>query len=133
VPRTGFLTNFLTFGAVGAIGTAVHYATLIALVEFGSVRPAVAAVAGAVLGALVNYVLNYQITFRSKTDHRIALLRFGSVALLGAGVSAALVAAAQALGIAYLIGQVAATAVVLLLGYALNRLWTFREIPHARR
>jgi putative flippase GtrA len=132
VLRSASLANFLTFGAVGAVGTLAHYATLVLLVEFASVRPALAAVAGAILGALVNYVLNYRITFRSKADHRIALVRFGCVALLGVLISATLVAAAQMLGIAYLVGQIVATGIVLLVGYGLNRWWTFRA-PHADR
>jgi putative flippase GtrA len=131
VSRAGLLANFLTFGAVGAIGTAVHYAALVALVEGGGIAPTLATVAGAILGALANYILNYRITFRSSADHRVALLRFGCVAALGVAVSAALVATAQHFGLPYLLGQIAATLVVLLLGYELNRRWTFREATDA--
>jgi putative flippase GtrA len=130
VPRPASLANFLTFGAVGAIGTVVHYATLVGLVELATIRPTVAAVIGAVAGALVNYWLNYRITFTSTVEHRIALARFACVALLGVAISAVLVATAQAAGVGYLIGQVIATGVVLVIGYFLNRHWTFRE--HAR-
>ena len=133
MPSIGSLANFLIFSAVGAIGTVVHYATLVGLVELMAIRPTVATVAGAVSGALVNYALNYRFTFRSTVDHRIALARFACVALLGVAISAALVAAAQAAGVGYLLGQVIATGVVLLIGYLFNRHWTFREHSHVER
>ena len=121
------LGTFITFGAVGLVGTVVHYATLVALVEGATVPPTWATVVGAIVGAAVNYILNYRVTFRSTAAHRVSLLRFACVALLGVVVSAALVAMAEALGVAYLLGQIVATGVVLVLGFALNRYWTFRE------
>ena len=49
------------------------------------------------------------------------------VAALGIGLSWLLVRlATDALGIHYFVGQLAATLAVLVLGYLLNRSWTFR-------
>ena len=54
------LRAFLTFGLVGAVGTACHYATLISLVELLAVDPVVATSAGFMVGMVVNYALNYR-------------------------------------------------------------------------
>lgn len=116
----------MMYALVGLTGTAAHYAVLAGLVElfgFGAPR---AALIGAGVGALINYLLNYRLTFASVLAHRLALPRFLAVAGCNAALSAALVRLGELVGLHYLIGQVSATLLALLLGYRLNRQWTFR-------
>lgn len=127
VLHTRWIARFVAFAGVGVVGTAAHYMTLLALVEFVGVPAAVAAAIGATVGAAVNYILNYRITFRSTAAHATTLPRFVAVALLGVVVSAGVVALAQRLELHYLAGQIAATALVLLVGFLLNSFWTFSE------
>jgi len=118
--------QFLRYAIAGAAGTAVHYLVLIALVQGASVAAVPASTAGAVAGALVNYRLNHRYTFESDRSHGRALPRFALVALAGIAVNAAVVAAMIAfVSPNYLIAQVAATAVVLVGGFLVNRAWTF--------
>jgi putative flippase GtrA len=118
--------KFLRYALVGAVGTAAHYALLIALVQAGGVAPVPASTAGAILGAILNYVLNHRYTFASRRRHRVALPRFATLAVFGTVLNAALLAGlVNGLGMHYLIAQLLATLAVLGVTYLGNRTWTF--------
>ena len=110
----------------GAVGTAAHYLVLVVLVSgFGLVAVA-GSVAGSIVGALINYLINYFWTFRSRHGHRHAFPRFMAVAAVGLAVNAATMALlTEVLAVHYLMAQLMATAVVLLMGFFLNATWTF--------
>lgn len=118
--------QFLMFAMMGAVGTAVQYLLLIALVQAAAWPAVPASAVGFAAGAMVNYALNYRYTFESRAPHRDALLKFLSVAFAGALLSTAIMwIGTEALAVHYLLAQVAATAVVLVFNFALNKLWTF--------
>lgn len=118
--------QFMRFVAVGAIGTAAHYAVLIALVSAAIARPAIAASGGFAVGAVTNYVLNYHFTFSSERAHLHAFPRFLLIAASGGVINYALVqTGVGTLHWHYLLAQIAATAIVLLWTFTLNRVWTF--------
>jgi len=119
-------TQFLRYAGAGAVGTTVHYAILIALVQLARFDAVLASTAGALAGALVNYVLNHRYTFASDRAHRQALPRFALVAVAGIAVNAVVMAAVLAFaGPHYLVAQIIATATALATGYLANRAWTF--------
>ena len=118
-------TAFIRYVAVGGVATAAHWALLVLLVE-GAATPAwLASGAGAVLGAQVAFWGNRGFTFAHRGAVGPAWWRFMGTALLGAGVGMALVAEGVALGVHYLAAQAVATAVVMVLTFAVNRRWTF--------
>ena len=118
--------QFFRYAGAGAVGTAVHYSTLIALVQTGIATPLVGSTLGATGGALVNYALNHRYTFGSRRAHAQALPRFAVVAAAGIVVNAAVLAALLAVFSAhYLLAQVVATLAVLVFGFLANRQWTF--------
>lgn len=120
------LSQFVRYASAGALGTALHYATLIFLVKAASVDPVTASTTGAVLGACLNYLLNHRYTFASGRAHRQALPRFATVAVAGIALNGAVLAATLALiGPHYLLAQVVATCAVLVVGFLANRIWTF--------
>jgi len=125
------LRRLLIYMGVGLFGTAGHYATLITLVSVFGVDPVPASACGFVVGAVINYFANHRITFRSRKRHAAAFGPFFLVALLGLGVNTGLMALlVRTAGVPYLAAQVAATGTVVLLTFALNRAWTFREVNH---
>ena len=127
-PRDSAIKQFVLFGTMGAIGTGGHYLVLIVLVEALDVDPVVATTAGFVVGAVINYLLNYHITFNSSKSHLGAVTKFGVVAFVGAVLNAGIMRFAHGvLGVHYLVAQVAATAIVLVLNFVLNKVWTFAE------
>lgn len=115
------------YTVAGGVATASHYVLMGALVEVCAWPAGLASVAGALLGAVVGYGLNRTWTFAGHaTPHRQALQRFLVVAAVGALLNGALVwAGTMALGWHWLVAQAVATGLVLLAGYAANRLWTF--------
>lgn len=124
----GLATQFVSFGAVGAVGTVAHYTLFVALVEWAAVDPVPASVAGAALGALVNYLLNYHYTFRSDRRHRDALPRFLAIAGLGLSLNTLCMALfVDSFGMHYLVAQVLATLSVLIWNFFANRHWTFAK------
>ena len=105
----------------------MHYAALFILVEVAHLAAGWAAAIGATAGAFVAYLGNRRFTFTgSRARHRQALPRFLAVAALGAAVSGSMVwLGSAALGVHYLLAQVLASAVVLVMTYRLNRAWSF--------
>ena len=119
------VAQFVRYGAAGAAGTLVQYVTLVALVELAGAGSVAASTIGAVIGALVNYILNYRYTFRSVRPHADTAWKYVTVSAAGIGLNAAIIAAATALGMHYVVAQLIATAAVLMTAFAVNRQWTF--------
>jgi putative flippase GtrA len=115
----------LRYAGVGGLATVAHWALLALLVERAGIAPWLASGCGAVLGAQVAFVGNRRYTFGHAGPLWPAWWRFMGTALLGAGVGMAVVAAGVALGLHYLLAQAGATALVLLLTFAVNRVWAF--------
>jgi dolichyl-phosphate beta-glucosyltransferase len=116
---------FSVYALVGALGTVVHYSILIVGVELFHLPTTLAVVLGASAGALTNYVMNYHMIFTSTASHRQTLPRFALVAALAAGLSWYGAKLALKFNVNYLLAQLACTVLVLLLGFTLNRYWTF--------
>ena len=126
LPTATMLAQFVRYTGAGAIGTAAHYAVLVALVQGLQVDAVAASTVGAVVGAGINYALNHRFTFASDASHRRALPRFAAVAAAGIVLNALVMAGVLALaGPHYLVAQLIATAAVLAAGFLANRAWTF--------
>jgi putative flippase GtrA len=119
------MTALLRYAGVGAAATAVHYALLTAGVELGSWRPAWAAGFGAAVGAQVAYLGNRWFTFNHRGPWWSSWWRFQGTALIGVVASSALVALGGRLGVHYLLAQLVATVLAMLLTFAVNRRWSF--------
>ena len=109
------------------MATAVHYAVLLALVEWAGTAAAPAAVAGALCGAVAAYAINRSITFTASTaSHKQALPPFMLIAAVGAALNGVMVwVGVYLLGWHYLAAQALASVLVLGVTYRLNRSWTF--------
>lgn len=122
------LAQFILFTAIGAVGTAGHYATLIVLVELMLLDPTFSSFLGAIVGAVINYLLNYKYTFRSSKPHHIAASKFMLIAAIGAGINTLLMYTfIHIAGFYYLLAQIITTLLVLIWNFLLNKMWTFAE------
>lgn len=118
--------QFILFTGIGAIGTTGHYAILILLVQALHADPVIATTIGFTVGALINYLLNYRITFNSNKQHSEALMKFLSVAALGALINGLIMTAGINISdLHYLVIQVIATSIVLVFNFTANKYWTF--------
>jgi putative flippase GtrA len=107
-------------------GTLVHYAFLIVLVRWFTVRPLWASTSGAIIGALVIYLINYFITFHSTRRHINASSRFIVVAAVCTAVNALILnTALTQMDWSLAPAQVFATGIQFSIGFAIHRVWTF--------
>lgn len=121
------LRHILLFAALGGVGTLAQYAVLISLVQGGLARPVAGSCAGFAVGGLVNYQLGRRLVFRSAKPHREAMAKFFTIAGIGLGLNAALMALLTGpLTASYLPAQILVTGLLVLWHYAGNALWTFR-------
>lgn len=122
------LRQFFGFAGIGAVGTTGHYFTLIGLVHIAGMGPLSASALGFTVGALINYMLSYKYLFRSQKRHRESMLKFFVVALAGLGLnSVAVKLGIDAAHLHYLVAQLAATAIVLVWNFSINKVWTFSD------
>ena len=126
-------SRFFKYAAVGAVATAVHYAILVGLVEAGVLAPQRAAALGAWIGAQMAFAGNAAFTFRGAGATLGSWLRFQITALIGAGLSFALVAGGVRIGLHYLLAQVVATLINLVVTFEINRRWSFASTTSLRR
>jgi putative flippase GtrA len=120
--------QFSMFSIMGGISTLAHYIVLILLVQLVGISSVLASMAGYAIGAVVNYRLNYSLTFVSQRDHREAFWRFLAIAASGFALNGAIMLfGINSLRLHYLLAQVAATIIVLILNFMANRFWTFAE------
>ena len=115
----------LRFVGAGAVGTALHYLTLVGLVSLLHWTPVLATVCGATLGALCNYYLNRRFSFESSRSHWEALPRFLLMASAGIIINGLIVKAVTFVGFHYLVAQVVATTIVLVFNFSISRRWIF--------
>jgi putative flippase GtrA len=121
------IKQFFSFAAIGTVGTLAHYSALLALVQVGHFNPVMSSGVGFIIGALVNYFLNYRLTFRSTKLHRDSMPKFFLVALSGLMFNTAIMEfVTEILKQHYIVGQVLATAGVLVWNFTVNRCWTFK-------
>ncbi len=113
------------YALVGVSATAAHWATLALLVEAASVEAWLGSGAGALVGAQVAFLGNRRFTFRHEGVAWPAWWRFMGTAAVGGALGMAIVAVGVALGAHYLAAQALATALVMLLTFAVNRHWSF--------
>jgi putative flippase GtrA len=106
----------LRFALVGLAGAAMYYALLWSMVELGGMPALAASSLAFALVVAENYLLHRRWTFDSRAPHRQAFPRFVLMALCGAAVNAAAMAACLTLGWHYLLAQ----ALALLLVVACN-------------
>jgi len=125
VVESAVRSRFLQYAAVGAVATAAHYAILVGLVEAGWLAPQRAAALGAWIGAQVAFAGNAAFTFRGAGATFGAWLRFQATAFVGAALSFGLVAGGARLGVHYLLAQIVATLVTLVVTFEINRRWSF--------
>ncbi len=124
----GSLNKFLIYSAMGSIGSIGHFSVLIALVELFNSSPLMASSLGFVTGGIINYILNYKVTFNSTSKHTLSLPKFTAVAFLGFCSNGLIMyVGTEIMNGHYLIIQILAALVTLLLTFTCNRLWTFKH------
>lgn len=116
----------LVFAVVGAVNTALHSGTVVALVETGVSGPVLANAAGFALANTFSYFANARLTFRQRPSWPL-YRRFAAVSMGSLGLTVALSTLAQAMGWHYLWGLLLVLLSGPVLTYLLHLRFTFRR------
>lgn len=117
---------FVKFALVGGASTLCQFLALMLLVEVLHLNPVVASASSYLCGAICNYLLNYYFTFKvERSRHIYAIPKFMLVVLIGLGVNTASFTLFLALLDLYLLAQLAAVFVTLIVNYLLHRYWIY--------
>jgi putative flippase GtrA len=126
--RTSVRDSFRRFLVVGSACTAIQYALLVLMVDGFGWRPVLASGSSYAAAVVVNYELSRRWTFASGPARITTVLRFVLVSAIGLTLNVALFGAALRLGAPhYVVAQVFATGVTLLVNFTLYRTWAFRR------
>ena len=116
------------YGAIGVLGTIIHFGTLFLLVEHADFTPLIASTIGFVFTVVVSYLFNYYWTFAAASAHRSTFLRYLVVSLTGLTLNAiVLQAGLSLLDLHYTYAQAMVILIIPVVNYLLNRFWTFNN------
>ena len=125
--NTALVVQFVKFGLVGVLNTALHFAVFYALYSLLGLYYLLASTIGYVVGLINSYILNRNWTFQSHdTDRRREFARFAWVNLFSLGGNlAALKALVVWGGLQPEVAQVLAILFSLVANFVGNRFWAF--------
>ena len=116
--------KLFSYGAIGALATAVHYGIMAGLISNGWF-PVSSSTAGAVAGALIAYHANRQWTFGA-SHSASRMVRFMAVAAFGLLMNAVLLFTIHSWLIPSIIGaQLLTTLLVFMATFTINLKWSF--------
>ena len=122
--------RFFKFAGVGAIATALHYASLLLLVELPVTTPVIATCVGYLAGAAFSYLANHRWTFDGRAEHGRAAVRYVGMLAFGFALNAAVVwILHDVAGLWYVAAQVASTGFGLFVNYAIASRWVYVQRP----
>lgn len=123
------VTEILRFGIVGLAATAMHYFTLILMVELFAISPTLANGLAFLFALCITYLGQSLWVFQERSQHNISqMLRF--IVSLGFGLLSNMVIMAvsmHALGMGYQNGFLLSLLLVPALSFMINRLWVFNS------
>lgn len=123
--------KFLKYSAVGLLGTAIDFSTLIIQVEFLRINIYIAVLISFLLAASSNHFFNRRFTFKSMNSQiKKEYLKFILVSSVGILINILIIYfLSQIFHIYYLISKIIATSLVLLWNFLMNYHWTFKSKP----
>lgn len=122
-----FNNRFLRFLFVGGTATLLQMLILVLLVEQFGLYPVVGSTLGYGIAALYNYLMNYHLTFASDKSHLETFPKFLVVVCVGMTSNALCMALFVAVGLHYLLAQVGAILVTLVINFLLHKFWIYRS------
>lgn len=128
--RRKVIDEFLKFALVGFIGTLINLLVLYSFTEFLGIYYILSAVFAFLVAATSNFILNKVWTFKEKIGHKIfaKYYKFLSVSIVALVVNLFfLYTFTKFLKIYYLISQVLAIGISLIINFIGNKIWTFKR------
>ena len=120
------IEQFVKFGVVGVVATAIDFGVLIALTEWLGVDPVISAAISFAVSVLFNYAASMRYVFRRREDMTRGreLLIFVVLSLVGLGINEALMwLGVNAANLNYVLVKLIATVVVMLWNFISRKRW----------
>ena len=133
------MIRFIKFAFIGGAATLLQFFLLGIFVEFFGMAPTLASATSYCGSAIFNYLANYYLTFGSNSSHQKTLPKFIVTVALGMALSTALFSIFHYLLVnyvlvntflfsrAYLIAQLFATLLTLIVNFMMHKLWIYRK------
>jgi len=131
--------RLIKFVFIGGAATLLQFFLLWLFIEMGWLAPAVASAASYACSSIFNYLANFYFTFTSKQSHSHTLPKFVVTAGVGVALNTALftfflfllnnylLTGTNLLKAAYLIAQLFATLLTLIVNYLMHKFWIYRR------
>ena len=121
------LSKFIRYIIVGLMGTIIHFSTVIFLVELVHLDPVISSCLGFILTVIVSYLFNRNWTFKSTANWNKQLIKYVVVSCIGFTLNLTIVyITVDILSWYYMYGQLCVIAVIPIVNFTLNNLWTFK-------
>jgi putative flippase GtrA len=133
------MVKFIKFAVIGGAATLLQFLLLGIFVELMGMAPILASASSYACSSVFNYLANYYFTFTSKQSHSQTLPKFIVTVAIGLGLNTALFSfflfslnnylliGTNLLAAAYLIAQLFATLLTLIVNYLMHKLWIYRR------
>ena len=133
------MVKFIKFAVIGGAATLLQFFLLGLFIEVFDLAPVTASAASYAVSAIFNYLANYYLTFASTSSHKQTLPKFILVVAFGLALSTSLFAMflyvleshllrnTNLLEAAYLIAQLFATLITLVVNFLAHKLWIYRR------
>jgi putative flippase GtrA len=133
------MIKFIKFAVIGGAATLLQFLFLGLFVEVIGLTPTLASACSYGCAAVFNYLANYYLTFGSNTSHMQTLPKFVVTVAIGMTLSTTLfaifnylltniiLANTNLLHSAYLIAQLFATLLTLIVNFLMHKFWIYRS------
>lgn len=133
------MVKLIKFAIIGGAATLLQFLLLGLFVESGWMPPTAASAASYTCSAILNYLANYHLTFASTHKHSQTLPKFVVTVAIGLALNTTLFSvflyllknylfsAPNLLQAAYLIAQVFATLLTLIVNFIMHKFWIYRR------
>jgi len=133
------MSKLIRFAIIGGAATLLQFFLLWLFVESGLLDPRIASAASYACSAIFNYFANYHLTFSSTQSHAETLPKFAVTVAIGVALNTALfsvflfllnnylIADVNLLKAAYLIAQLFATLLTLIVNFLMHKFWIYRR------
>jgi putative flippase GtrA len=79
------------------------------------------------ISAVFNYLANYHLTFKSQTQHSSSFPKFVILVIAALMINTLVFSIVHSIGVHYLIAQVVATLVTLIINFGAHKVWIYRQ------
>lgn len=118
---------FGKFALIGGLATLLQYLLLVVFVEWLGAPEVLSSALAYAGSAVFNYLANYHLTFKSQADHRSTFPKFVILVIAALIINTLVFFLAHSLGAHYLIAQIVATLVTLVINFLVHKLWIYRK------